>query len=246
MGNSVDRSGQIGDDMHLLRWRFAIARVVGSWMGSYEREKVYLRAASINIDDSVLVQQSQRGDVIAMERLILKYQNRIFNVVLKMCGNPDDAAELTQETFVKVIESIEKFKGRSSFYTWLFRIAVNLTLNYCQRHARTATRSLDAEDPEHDGTAQVLRDILSDERALDPAMVAQSRELCELVMDALLKLEEPQRAIVVLRDIEGMNYAEIADVLNIELGTVRSRLSRARSNLREVLEAMVNEGESKH
>lgn len=96
---------------------------------------MYLRAASINIDDSVLVRQSQGGDVMAMERLIIKYQNRIFNVVLKMCGNSDDAAELTQETFVKVIESIEKFKGRSSFYTWLFRIAVNLTLNYCQRHA---------------------------------------------------------------------------------------------------------------
>lgn len=208
---------------------------------------MYLRAANINIDDSVLVQQSQGGDITALERLILKYQNRIFNVVLKMCGNQDDAAELTQETFVKVIESIEKFKGRSSFYTWLFRIAVNLTLNHCQRHARTATQSLDAEDLERDGAAdQVLKEMLSDERAVDPAVVAQSRELCDLAMDALLKLDEPQRAIIVLRDIEGMNYTEIADVLNIELGTVRSRLSRARGTLREILEAMVNEGESKH
>ncbi len=208
---------------------------------------MYLKAASINIDDSALVRQSQGGDITAMERLIIKYQNRIFNVVLKMCGNSDDAAELTQETFVKVIESIGKFKGRSSFYTWLFRIAVNLTLNYCQRHARTATRSLDADNMEPDGPADpLLRDFLSDDRVADPAMVAQSRELCDLAMDALLKLEEPQRAIIVLRDIESMNYTEIADVLNIELGTVRSRLSRARSNLREILEAMVNEGESKH
>jgi len=208
---------------------------------------VYLKAANINIDDSVLVRQSQGGDLVAMERLILKYQNRIFNTILKMCGNSDDAAELTQEAFVKVIESIDKFKGRSSFYTWLFRIAVNLTLNYCQRHARTATRSLDAEDTEREDTAdQLLRDVLSDDRAVDPAMVAQSRELCDLAMDALLKLEEPQRAIIVLRDIEGMNYTDIADVLNVELGTVRSRLSRARGNLREILEATVNEGESKH
>ena len=206
---------------------------------------MYLKAASINIDDSALVRQSQGGDITAMERLIIKYQNRIFNVVLKMCGNSDDAAELTQETFVKVIESIGKFKGRSSFYTWLFRIAVNLTLNYCQRHARTATRSLDADNTEPDGTADpLLRDFLSDDRVADPAMVAQSRELCDLAMDALLKLEEPQRAVIVLRDIESMNYTEIADVLNIELGTVRSRLSRARSNLREILEAMVNEGGS--
>ena len=208
---------------------------------------MYLKAANINIDDSVLVRQSQGGDLVAMERLILKYQNRIFNTILKMCGNSDDAAELTQEAFVKVIESIDKFKGRSSFYTWLFRIAVNLTLNYCQRHARTATRSLDAEDTEREDTAdQLLRDVLSDDRAVDPAMVAQSRELCDLAMDALLKLEEPQRAIIVLRDIEGMNYTDIADVLNVELGTVRSRLSRARGNLREILEATVNEGESKH
>ncbi len=201
---------------------------------------MYLRAASINIDDSVLVRQSRAGDTLAMERLILKYQSRIYNVILKMCGNPDDAAELAQETFVKVIESIDKFKGRSSFYTWLFRIAVNLTLNHCQRSARTATRSLDAEETEPDGRAQqLLRDLLSDESAVDPAVLAQSRELCELAKRSLLTLEEPQRAVVVLRDIEGMDYAQIADVLNIELGTVRSRLSRARSNLREILEAML-------
>ena len=200
---------------------------------------MYLRAASINIDDSVLVQQSQAGDTAAMERLILKYQNRIYNVVLRMCGNPDDAAELSQETFVKVIESIDKFKGKSSFYTWLFRIAVNLTLNHIQRNTRTATRSLDAEETEPEsGTQQLLRDFLSDERAADPAVLAQSRELCELARKCLLELEEPQRTVVVLRDIEGMDYAQIAEVLNIELGTVRSRLSRARSNLREILENM--------
>lgn len=205
-----------------------------------ERETVYLRAASIHIDDSVLIQQSQAGDTTAMERLILKYQNRIHNVILKMCGNADDAAELTQETFVKVIESIDKFKGRSSFYTWLFRIGVNLTLNHCQRSARTAPRSLDADEPSPDGqTRQLLKEFLTDDRAADPAVLAQSRELCELARQSLLQLEEPQRTVVVLRDIEGMTYAEIADVLNIELGTVRSRLSRARSHLRDVLEAML-------
>lgn len=198
-----------------------------------------LSAASINIDDSVLVRRSQTGDLEAMERLILKYQGRIYNVILKISGNSDDAAELTQETFVKVIESIEKFRGRSSFYTWVFRIAVNLTLNYCQRNAKRATRSLDAEDNESDNQArQGLKDFLSDESAADPAVLAQRRELCDLAKQALLRLEEPQRAVMVLRDIEGMNYAEIADVLNIELGTVRSRLSRARSHLREILEAM--------
>jgi RNA polymerase sigma-70 factor (ECF subfamily) len=188
----------------------------------------------------VLVRQSQSGDTVATERLILKYQNRIYNVILKMCGNSDDAAELTQETFVKVIEGIDKFKGRSSFYTWLFRIAVNLTLNHCQRNARRMMRSLDAEEQDPDGTArQTLKDFLSDDGAADPAAVAQSRELCAAAKKSLLQLDEPQRAVVVLRDIEGMSYAEIADVLNVELGTVRSRLSRARSRLREILEAML-------
>ncbi len=198
-----------------------------------------LRMASINIDDSALVEQSQAGDTMAMERLILKYQNRIYNVIMKMCGNADDAAELTQETFVKVIESIDKFKGRSGFYTWLFRIAVNLTLNHCQRSAKRATRSLDAEEMDSENqTGQGLKDFLSDASAIDPAVLAQRRELCDLARQTLLQLEEPQRAVMVLRDIEGMNYAQIADVLNIELGTVRSRLSRARSHLREILEAM--------
>ena len=85
----------------------------------------------------------------------------------------------------------------------------------------------------------MLRDVLSDDRVVDPAVLAQSHELCELAKRSLLELEEPQRAVVVLRDIEGMDYAQIADVLNIELGTVRSRLSRARSALREVLENML-------
>ena len=200
---------------------------------------MYLKAPSISINDSVLVEKSQSGDTVAMERLILRYQNRIYNVIMKMCGNADDAAELTQETFVKVIESIDKFKGRSSFYTWLFRIAVNLTLNHCQRNAKMATRSLDAEESGSDSQAgSVLKDFLSDDSAADPAALAQRKELCRLAMQAMLKLDEPQRAVMVLRDIEGMNYAQIADVLNIELGTVRSRLSRARGHLREILEAM--------
>ena len=196
-------------------------------------------AAKINIDDGVLVEQCRQGDSEATERLILKYQNRIYNAILRICANPDDAAELTQDTFVKVIENIDKFKGRSSFYTWAFRIGVNLTLNYCQRKVRIGFRSLDAEDNEDNGQAkQVLKEFLADDSSPNPAVVAANKELSEIVVDALMKLREEQRVVVVLRDIEGMNYAQIAEVLDIELGTVRSRLSRARSNLREVIEAV--------
>ena len=194
----------------------------------------------MNIDDNVLVEQCRQGDPTAIERLILKYQNRIYNVVLKICADPDDAAELTQETFVKIIENLNKFEGRSSFYTWAFRIAVNLTLNYCQRNAKLVIRSLDSDEGSYDHQAtHALKELLSDDKSPDPAAMAQNKEVYEIAIKAIRELDEPQRAVLVLRDIEGMSYARIADVLGIELGTVRSRLSRARSRLREILEAIL-------
>lgn len=201
---------------------------------------MHSESADINVDDAVLVEQSRGGDSAAMERLILRYQNRIYNVILRICANPDDAAELTQETFVKVIEGIDRFEGRSSFYTWAFRIAVNLTLTYCQRSTRFGLVSLNAESREHsDKATQSLSEYLSDDSSPDPVMVAQNKELCEIAVKLLMKLDDAQRAVVVLRDIEGMSYMQIAKVLDIELGTVRSRLSRARSNLRELMEAIL-------
>ncbi len=196
--------------------------------------------ANISIDDAILVQQCRQGDSEAMERLIRKYQNRIYNIILKMCVNPDDAAELTQETFVKIIENINGFQGRSSFYTWAFRIAVNLTLNFCKKNVKVRLSSLDAQQDEHNEQArQQLKDFLSDDSSPEPAAIAQNKELCELAIKALMKLDENQKAVVVLRDIEGMSYAQISEVLDIELGTVRSRLSRARNNLREILESLI-------
>ena len=190
----------------------------------------------ISVDDSVLVKQCQDGDTWAVEKLIVKYQDRIFNTILKICGNRDDAAELTQDTFVKVIEKINSFAGRSSFYTWLFRIAVNLTLNYCKRRVRIAARSLDAEVSGIGGEVRgTLKSYLVNESAVDPAVVAEDRDVYELILKILETLEEGQRAVVVLRDIEGMNYEQISEVLDIELGTVKSRLSRARNNLREII-----------
>jgi RNA polymerase sigma-70 factor (ECF subfamily) len=204
------------------------------------REIPVTEVANINIDDAILVRQCWQGDSAAIERLILKYQNRIYNVILKICADPDDAAELTQDTFVKVIENIENFQGRSSFYTWAFRIAVNLTLNYCRRNVRIGFSSLDAEQVSYNSQpGRFLKELLSDDSSLDPAEVAQDNELCQILIESLKKLDDAQRAVVVLRDIEGMNYNQIANVLDIELGTVRSRLSRGRKKLRQILEAIL-------
>lgn len=192
---------------------------------------------NIVVDDAVLVSQCRGGDAAAVERLIIKYQDRIYNVILKICGNRDDAAELTQETFVKFIEKIDTFQGKSAFYTWLFRIAVNMTFNYCKRRVKLGMHSLDAAT-DADGAAQ-LKSFLADEDDMDPAALAQKKEVGKLIMESLGRLDEDHRAVLVLRDIEGMAYAEIAETLDIELGTVKSRLSRARTKMREILEMVL-------
>lgn len=195
---------------------------------------------SISIEDAKLLARCRQGDLAAMEALVVRYQDRIYNTILRICGDPDDAAELTQETFVKILEALDRFRGNSSFYTWAFRIAVNLTLNHCQRRGRIGWRSLDVEDDRGSSEAgSRLKDVLSDQGSVDPAIIAQDSELQGLVRKALMELDEPHRTMIVLRDIEGMSYTQIADVLGIELGTVRSRLSRAREGLRKVLESML-------
>jgi RNA polymerase sigma-70 factor (ECF subfamily) len=193
----------------------------------------------IKAEDAALIERWRRGDISAIERLVGKYQGRIYNLILKICANPDSAAELTQDTFVKIIETIDRFESRSSFYTWAFRIAVNLALNYCKRKTTVRWTSLDAETVADDEqTKQSLAAILQDEKSPDPSQIAENRELCRLVQAALDKLDDEQKTIIVLRDIEGMDYAQIAEVLVVELGTVKSRLSRARAALRHLLEAL--------
>ncbi len=192
---------------------------------------------NISIDDAVLVRRCRQGDSSALTRLIVKYQDRIYNTILKICGNPDDAAELSQETFVKVIEHMDSFRGNSTFYTWLFRIAINLSYNHCRRRVKIASVSLDSAGGSEFSSAKAqLGAWLADERVADPAFLAQNREVIHILTQCLARLDDDHRVVVVLRDIEGMSYAEIAEALEVELGTVKSRLSRARAQLREVLE----------
>ncbi len=196
--------------------------------------------AHISINDDTLIEQWQRGDSAALERLIIKYKDRIYNAILRICNNRDTAAELCQDVFIKVIENVDRFQGKSSFYTWAFRIAVNVALNYCRRQNVRRAVSLDAETGgDYEQAKAALRNYLADDVAADPAVVAQSKEQVELLIAAINELDDDQRAVLVLRDIEGMNYMQIAAVIEIELGTVKSRLSRARANLRQKLEVIL-------
>ena len=193
---------------------------------------------NISLDDETLVRQCQHGDPEAMSCLIVKYQDRVYNTILKICSNRDDAAELTQDTFVKVLESIQTFRGKSSFYTWLFRVAVNLTLNHCRRRFKLSPVSLDAANENLEKQREPLASMLADADRNDPALVAQQKELVNRMLESIAQLPQEYRIIIILRDIEQMTYAEIADVLEIEHGTVKSRLSRARVALRQLWETV--------
>ena len=201
--------------------------------------KFHGHKGNISLDDAILVRQCQNGDLEAMSCLIVKYQDRVYNAIYKICQNHDDAAELTQDTFVKVLENISSFRGKSSFYTWLFRVAVNHTLNYCKRRFKLSPVSLDAENDQIEESKGKLAAVLAAPDGLDPAVVAQQKELSQIVVNLIGQLPEEYRVVLVLRDIEQMTYAEIAEVLRIETGTVKSRLSRARARLRQLLETVL-------
>lgn len=194
-------------------------------------------SGNITIDEASLVAQAKSGSMIAAERLVLRYQDRVYNTILKICGNSDDAAELCQDVFVKAIMALKNFRSQSSFYTWLFRIAVNHTYNFCQRNKKVTFESLQSQSGQ--GSHKQLKDFLADQSTPDPAVIVSNREIHRLVLEAVDRLDIDQRVVVVLRDVEQMNYAEIAETLKIEIGTVKSRISRGRKKLKEVLEAIL-------
>lgn len=185
-------------------------------------------------DEQVLISQCRHGDMAAFGQLVQTYQHRLFNTMLRMSGNEDDALELTQETFVRALQGIKKFRSQSSFYTWLFRIGVNLALSHRQRKTKIRFRSLhqDITTPGHQ--ADGLAALMADDQPT-PQMQADIQEQHQRVLGALAQLEPAARAIVILRDIEGHNYEQIAHILEVPMGTVKSRLARARMAVRNLL-----------
>jgi len=206
-------------------------------MVKFIQEQLKVTGGNISIDEASLVSQARAGNMASVEKLILKYQDRVYNTILKICGNEADAAELAQDAFVRAIEGLKNFKGESSFYTWLFRIAVNLTLNFCKKNAKLSFQSLQEQIDED--TNRQLKDYLIDKSAGEPSELAAKKEVHSLISKAIEKLEPQQRAVVILRDIERMSYNEIAETLEMEIGTVKSRIARGRKNLKEILEAAI-------
>jgi RNA polymerase sigma-70 factor (ECF subfamily) len=195
-------------------------------------ERLANRAASDReVSDAALVSRAQQGDSAAFGGLVVRYQHRVYNTCYRMCNNHDDALDLTQSAFLKAFQALPNFDARASFFTWLFRIAVNLTLS--QRRARRRRPTL------------VLRQFDDDERPCepadaraqdDPSRIIEQTEMQERLGAALDELDDDFRAAVVLRDVEGLNYAAIAEVLELPVGTVKSRIHRGRLMLRALLE----------
>ncbi len=199
---------------------------------------------NISFEDAALVRKIQEGDVDAFEHLVLKYQDRVYNICLRTVGHAEDARDLAQETFLKAFDAINRFEHKSSFYTWLFRIAVNLSISWRRRDRKIKMLSLSGDGDGEPGLESRLADVdqasrlrgeVRDSEMLEPPEELKRRETQQAVAHALQRLDEDQRMILVLRDIESLDYNAIAGILDLPLGTVRSRLHRARLAMRDLL-----------
>jgi RNA polymerase sigma-70 factor (ECF subfamily) len=183
----------------------------------------------VSADDPDLIAQCLRGDTAAFGLLVRRYQDRLFNTVYRMVGNADDAQDVVQEAFLSAFQSLDGFKGDSLFFTWLYRIAVNTAISHKRKH-RVAV-SLDSgrngEFPiePHDPSAMSV-----------PGHSLEQAEQERRVQLALSRLSVEHRAVLIMKDMEGQKYETMAEILQVPIGTIRSRLHRARLELRDLLE----------
>ena len=178
-----------------------------------------------------MVRRAQKGDLAAYDELVRRYQQRIYATVYHMTSNHEDANDLAQEAFIKAYQALKTFKGGSSFYTWVYRIAVNKTLNFLkQRKNRTAMSLNDL-----DFTAENDPDLVALISEKTPRRDAVLSELQQKLNEAMQQLSEPHRMVVTLHDVQGMAHEEIAEIMECNVGTVRSRLFYARQQLQGYL-----------
>jgi len=177
--------------------------------------------------DFTVVKRVQAGEVAAFDQLILKYRERVFGVVYNLTANREDASDLTQDAFIKAFQSINRFQGNCSFFTWLYKIAVNTTLSHLRKNRLRSFFSL--EKLHEDGTNVEVLEQLTDKKGADRDTYL--RELQEKLNEALQKLSIPHRTVITLFEIDGLSHSEIAEVMGCSEGTVRSRLHYAKQFL---------------
>lgn len=186
--------------------------------------------------DQQLVARVQQGDKAAFDLLVLRYQSRIINLVSRFVRNPSDALDVTQEAFLKAYRAMPSFRGDSAFYTWLYRIAVNTAKNWLAiQSRRSADSEMDYEEIERIEGNSALREYATPERLL------LKDEIQATVIAAIEELPEDLRLAIMLREVEGLSYEEIASVMECPIGTVRSRIFRAREAIDKQLKPLIEE-----
>src|SRR6266850_26292 len=184
-------------------------------------------AATDAPEDQQLVRRAQGGDLEAYDELIKRYQERIYATIYHMTSNHEDANDLAQDAFIKAFQALKSFKGGSSFYTWLYRIAVNKTINFLKQRKNRLHMSLNDLDFNAENNPDLVA-LISDKT---PRRDAGLKELSEKLNEALLKLSEQHRLVMVLHDVQGQSHEQIAEVMDCNIGTVRSRLFYARQQM---------------
>jgi RNA polymerase sigma-70 factor (ECF subfamily) len=186
-------------------------------------EKVEEPRQGSGASDLALVKRVQQGDRSAFDLLVIKYQHKILKLIMRYVRDPSEALDVAQEAFMKAYRAAPSFRGDSAFYTWLYRIAINTAKNHLVALGRRPTHfNLDTQDPEQSEALADLRDLDT------PDGIAQSDEIRDTVNKAIRDLPEELRTAILLREIEGMSYEEIAQTMECPVGTVRSRIFRAR------------------
>jgi len=182
-------------------------------------------------DDRHFVQAARAGDMRAYDRLIQRYQERIYATIYHMTSNHEDANDLAQETFIKAYSALKSFKGDSSFYTWVYRIAVNKTINFLKQRKNKTSLSLNDLDFNIENDPELVAFVSEKTPRRDAALA----ELQEKLNGAMQKLSDVHRMVVTLHDVQGMSHEEIAKIMDCNVGTVRSRLFYARQQLQAYL-----------
>jgi len=179
-----------------------------------------------------IIDRVHRGDVNAFEDLVIANQRSIYNLCLRMTKNPDDAYDLSQEAFIRAYNNLTSFKGESSFSAWLYRLASNICIDFLRREKRRDSASLTYVDD-----SGVIQELEIPDARFQPETALEQRQMAAEIQRGLNALTEEHRNILVMREVEGLRYDEIAEVLGVSHGTVKSRISRARQSLVKFLSA---------
>ena len=187
-----------------------------------------------NLLDEQLVERVQRGDKNAFNLLVRKYQHKVVNLVARYVNNPGDVPDVAQEAFIKAYRALPTFRGESAFYTWLYRIAVNTAKNYLTSQGRRPPSSdVEADEAEYYGGGEALQEVAT------PENLALTDEIKRTVFAAIEALPEDLRTAITLREMEGLSYEEIAEIMDCPVGTVRSRIFRAREAIDKRLQPLI-------